>query len=1662
MRLSAGDVRLTIVADYASNLDLFYVYGKNVDAFAMNYAAERFTEFALAVRLEVHVNDLNFMIPEVLIGATQLTVDGTSGVWLDADDDGAGAVAAADESAAASAMCVRLVSLERISLRLTNEVLRHVLEIYNLQDSHNDMSSHFQYILVNRTEAPLGYGQTNTSDVQTLAADAQVPFSFTNPYRRKLLDFYVEGWMTSSGIGIDDAGHSVVRICADTDFEVRRELIVRVRPRELKRYVEFYAAHELVNDTDSALEFELDYSAEVLRTKSVRRLYTCAAGARAAFACDASWRASVRVRPDADWSWGTAMPVDDGPSASVNDSGDVVDVNGGAAPTPVQSSSALLQQHRTLLVARERDRRGRLILRVSAPLTLENVTPFAVEFAHGDRARGGAVAAGAARCVYDAASLAQPLSLRLLPFDVWSPPVPSKGGVLVGGALPVRRHAAPPGERLELTLTLAAAGKPGRPRTLYVAVPLVLANRADVRLELLQQGRDDGIALGVHDTKPFSWHPAGARRFVVRAICRLTGARTEWSEPQRLRVARDVAITVGLPGGSPIRYNVRYSVKQTDSQTRVVVFTPRFVFHNALPRALVLEQNVEIALNALRITLPPGGSAGSSLVTRTAFVGVGAAAGADDERWSSEPFVLAARSPADADENSSLMNRVADVAGMALAEVTSEGGSAGAGGDGAIEGEHETVTALLLEQQGRSEPLRLAIDVNEHATRSSVVRVQTLRGAPIALANDTNRAIYVRIADSCLPAVGTVEHSTYRRHNDGGQWRHVVRVAPHAEADLLVPPIATLPPRVELAYEELEEWSAPFAVDVRRAARRSAEQSIVFRSARDRERDRGGKRARSPSPRRVPDAFGAAADDELVGGSAAAAPLAAVWQRQGRSFVLRIREPALAPPDDSGGSRFRIARASLPWMTSAFLSASTSSDASLARPASTLSSESLPALAAAAAAPAAAAEVVQRIELRLPLLEVSFAADADASESLWFRLRQTALTLVRRRGGDAHLHFTLGRLEADATSETVEYPVLIAPQLDSLAAHSNMVEVLIEWHKGVRVRTVDYVGVRVLPLVIKIDAEVLAFYTGMSQLLWPTSDETDVFAARRTHGAVARGRHAQLAAMLLDAAPAPAADDADEMGDADTLLDKLVMFPLRVTLCVGNNSAGWPVIADEATIQMALFTRANVFGDRWRIASQLWRAYAQIGWTELYKIIASLDAIGSPLATMRKLGRGARDFVVLPLESLVLDDTPGAFVVGLWRGTRSLFANAADALLTTLMKIFMTLAWLFTLASIDHHYRRHKARMLRQHPSTLGRALLDGGYELLWSWGQALGGPVLVPLHWFDTLSWFAVPLGAVVAVLTLPFKLVGGVLDLVARTFEGVLTLLHVGSSDVRFLESREPPVVRHEAAALAERFVRKQLAFNETLHCAALCRAVTRTQRLRTRYVALTDSNLWIVNTARLADATDRLYRPKCVPTFLVDTVELPQTPETTFHVCTVNRAVGGRARFSFIVPNRAAFADGFAKLDVTVEQTGNETVDGLLHHIDAPYSQPLPINSINDDSRDDFSMASSFNDAVDFDDDEDVVDGIDGKRRARARSAVRGSALSAGALTASRVFFPERRPTIYASQTMSPAAHTSQKTLLLSPSIAVAGARRPTGAGGSMATPATELMTMSNESQ
>lgn len=129
-------------------------------------------------------------------------------------------------------MSIELVVLDQIHVEVKKDLIRQLMEIYNLAVSADSpphpvsapaltassaalsasgtapsdapaltvspaysaasTRSHFQYILENSTEANIHYVQPGTLDVRMLAPGQRVPFSFANPYLPKMLEFALE------------------------------------------------------------------------------------------------------------------------------------------------------------------------------------------------------------------------------------------------------------------------------------------------------------------------------------------------------------------------------------------------------------------------------------------------------------------------------------------------------------------------------------------------------------------------------------------------------------------------------------------------------------------------------------------------------------------------------------------------------------------------------------------------------------------------------------------------------------------------------------------------------------------------------------------------------------------------------------------------------------------------------------------------------------------------------------------------------------------------------------------------------------------------------------------------------------------------------------------------------------------------------------------------------------------------------------------------------------------------------------------------------------------------------------------------------------------------------------------------------------------------------
>ena len=111
---------------------------------------------------------------------------------------------------------------------------------------YSDIQSHFQYILRNRTEADILYWQSSSLDVRRVHSGKHASFSFTNPYTKKMLEFRLDGWLQAPGkYTLDEPGEFVIRLILESKETIKRDLLIRIKSKGLKRYVDFIALHKV-------------------------------------------------------------------------------------------------------------------------------------------------------------------------------------------------------------------------------------------------------------------------------------------------------------------------------------------------------------------------------------------------------------------------------------------------------------------------------------------------------------------------------------------------------------------------------------------------------------------------------------------------------------------------------------------------------------------------------------------------------------------------------------------------------------------------------------------------------------------------------------------------------------------------------------------------------------------------------------------------------------------------------------------------------------------------------------------------------------------------------------------------------------------------------------------------------------------------------------------------------------------------------------------------------------------------------------------------------------------------------------------------------------------------------------------------------------------------
>jgi hypothetical protein len=616
--LTIKNLNLSVISDYLAELDLFYIHITNLDVFASVLPSR--TEFRANLRLEALVNDLNFMIPEKFIDQFYLTVSFKSGedpesadrkkmrdaaakseLGLLTEADGPNTAVEVDgtedddgENASAS---LEVAVLDRFQVYLTKDILRHLMEIYNLyraegekEETSSDMHSHFQYILVNNTEADILFGQERTNEIKSIEAGKDSTFAFSNPYLPKHLEIQLDGWAKSeTTVDVEEPGASLLRMQNTYNVGQLRDLIVTVVPRELKRYVEFQATFYVTNETDRPLHIITSRYGRSVGLTNPTKQYVLEPGKRTPISWSRNWDMEFAARFDNNWSYSDMFRVPRARLLSSVASAETIKLN---LERPDTYEEAVLLATFTF---QETNFDGVVIvnLALSAPLIVENMTAFPLwyEFPLLNAVRPATIPpVSASHFFFDLEKFSN-VNLKLDGYDLWGKPVSLSKRRQVSVENKKSALLAGEGEKSAVDLAVEVAERliTGKARSVFVTTQFLLINDTDFLLFVKQRTSKSGyVTIPPRRMIPFSWASIGRRKLSVGV------GTTAWSSP--IDPKEDAVHQLSMePDGLNRSYKLVMDVKSISENSRVIVWRSWLNFRNQTNR------DIHVCMNYLEV-----------------------------------------------------------------------------------------------------------------------------------------------------------------------------------------------------------------------------------------------------------------------------------------------------------------------------------------------------------------------------------------------------------------------------------------------------------------------------------------------------------------------------------------------------------------------------------------------------------------------------------------------------------------------------------------------------------------------------------------------------------------------------------------------------------------------------------------------------------------------------------------------------------------------------------------------------------------------------------------------------------------------------------------------------------------------------------------------------
>ncbi|KAL3664817.1 hypothetical protein V7S43_009997 [Phytophthora oleae] len=239
-----------------------------------------------------------------------------------------------------------------------------------------------------------------------------------------------------------------------------------------------------------------------------------------------------------------------------------------------------------------------------------------------------------------------------------------------------------------------------------------------------------------------------------------------------------------------------------------------------------------------------------------------------------------------------------------------------------------------------------------------------------------------------------------------------------------------------------------------------------------------------------------------------------------------------------------------------------------------------------------------------------------------------------------------------------------------------------------------------------------------------------------------------------------------ETEESATGLASLVKLPLAVTKALLSSTFSQ---IDSATLYLNALHLNHAFASGAFLMSTVQQHYMLQGMRQIYSLIGAADILGNPVGLVTNLGVGVKDFFYEPAAGLVT--SPQEFVLGLSRGTTSLFTHSLYGAFNAASKVTGTLSEGIATLSLDRKYlAERRAQGPRKQVAThIGTGLIHGTKQLGKGIFAGVTGVITAPaqgaLH--GGLPGFIEGMGK--GLIGVAVKPAAGVLDLAATTAAGI-----------------------------------------------------------------------------------------------------------------------------------------------------------------------------------------------------------------------------------------------------------------------------------------------------